>query len=67
MAYRAEYAATRESWRADVDPTSWLANSVVWYSQKLTRALGMETFQRYVDAFDYGDRNLSGDPGADGR
>lgn len=60
--YRPQYAAARASWRADVDPTYWMLNSVVWYSQKLTRALGLERLTRYVDAFDYGNRDLSGDP-----
>lgn len=42
------------------DPASWEKNSVVWYSQKLTTLMGMATFQKYVDQFDYGNRDLSG-------
>lgn len=42
------------------DPTRWEKDSVVWYSQKLTRLMGMAHFQAYVDRFDYGNRDLSG-------
>ncbi len=58
-ALKAEFAI----WRKTVTPTTWLRDSVIWYSQALTRKLGMERFQAYVDAFDYGNRDLSGDPG----
>ena len=63
--YRAAYAAPFEGWRRTTTPTTWLRDSVVWYSQVLTRRLGMEDFQRYVDAFAYGNRDLAGDPGKD--
>jgi beta-lactamase class D len=35
--------------------------SVVWYSQELTRSLGMPRFRAYVDSFGYGNRDLTGD------
>jgi catechol 2,3-dioxygenase-like lactoylglutathione lyase family enzyme len=38
-------------------------DSVVWYSQELTRRLGAARFQEFVDKFDYGNRDLSGHPG----
>ena len=40
-----------------------MRDSVVWYSQELTRRLGAERFQEYVDRLDYGNRDLSGHPG----
>jgi beta-lactamase class D len=61
--YRAEYKAWMKSWKRTVDPTSWLADSVVWYSREITRRLGAPQFQRYVERLDYGNRDLSGDPG----
>lgn len=61
--YREEYAAWRESWKTTIDPTSWLGESVVWYSREITRRLGAERFKDYADRFDYGNRDLSGDPG----
>lgn len=63
--HRTEYKAPFPSWRTSVTPQHWLRHSVVWYSQVLTRRLGMDSFQTYVDLFDYGNRDLSGDPGAD--
>jgi beta-lactamase class D len=36
---------------------------VVWYSREITRRLGAERFKDYADRFDYGNRDLSGDPG----
>lgn len=62
-AYRAEYRASRDEARRDTDPAYWLKESIVWYSQQLTLKLGMPAFRRYVDAFGYGNRDLSGDPG----
>lgn len=49
--------------RKAVDPTIWLRDSVVWYSRVLTAELGMARFQNYVDALDYGNRDLTGTPG----
>lgn len=61
--YKPEYPSYMPSWAHDQDPRSWIENSVVWYSQLLTAQLGMEKFQAYVDMFDYGNKDLSGDPG----
>ena len=61
--YKEEYAAWVDSWKTTIDPTSWQRESVVWYSREITRQLGAERFQRYVDLLDYGNRDLSGDPG----
>ena len=63
--YKAEYKARRRSVMRDTSPQSWLANSVVWYSQVLTRDLGIERFRAYLDAFDYGNRDLSPVEGRD--
>ncbi|TCT05097.1 class D beta-lactamase [Aquabacter spiritensis] len=52
-------------WAGPQTPQSWMKNSVVWYSQVLTRKLGMERFAGYVKSFAYGNENLSGEPGQD--
>lgn len=56
-----------EAYRAEekrrIDPTSWLANSVLWYSREITRRLGERRFGAYVDRFGYGNRDVSGNPG----
>ena len=46
------------AWHQPTDPERWMGYSVVWYSQRLTRALGMARLQRGVDALDYGKRDL---------
>jgi len=61
--YRPEYKAWNDAWKKTTTPRPWLRDSVVWYSQALTRAMGAERFTRYVDAFGYGNGDLSGDPG----
>jgi beta-lactamase class D len=57
------HRAARAIDKQRTDPTSWEANSVVWYSQELTARLGMARFKAYVDAFGYGNRDVRGDPG----
>lgn len=59
--YRDEY----KSWDAEAkkkptDPTSWLSESVVWYSRLLVQKMGRRKLQNFVDSFDYGNRNLAG-------
>jgi beta-lactamase class D len=63
LPFRKGYADWMPSWRTTTDPTSWIKNSVVWYSQQVTIHLGETRFQRYVAAFHYGNEDVSGDPG----
>lgn len=65
--FKPDYEAFLDAWKDDQNPTSWIKNSCVWYSQILTRKLGMKKFQAYVKAFDYGNQNLSGDKNKDNR
>ncbi|MGV6875049.1 class D beta-lactamase [Pseudochelatococcus sp. B33] len=53
------------SWRSTTDPAKWMKESVVWYSQQITTALGNDRFGSYVRAFRYGNQDVSGDPGKD--
>lgn len=64
--YREGYAAWDERWKRTTTPMTWMGDSVVWYSQQLTRTLGVKRFQEYVDRLDYGNRDLSGNPGSGG-
>jgi beta-lactamase class D len=57
--------APYKSWRQATTPQSWLQYSVIWYSQWLTRQLGMEAFQSHVNLLNYGNRDLTGTPGRD--
>jgi beta-lactamase class D len=61
--FRDGYADWDPVWKRTTTPTTWMRDSVVWYSQELTRRLGAEQFQKYVDRLEYGNRDLSGDPG----
>jgi len=63
LPFREGYADWLPSWRVTTDPSAWISNSVVWYSQRLTEWLGPERFQQYVTAFHYGNEDLSGNPG----
>ncbi|SJZ46032.1 beta-lactamase class D OXA-42 [Enhydrobacter aerosaccus] len=63
LAFHKGYADWIPAWRQTTDPTSWIRNSVVWFSQQVTQALGETRFQNYVSAFHYGNEDVSGDPG----
>ncbi|MBC8131055.1 MAG: class D beta-lactamase [Rhizobiaceae bacterium] len=54
-----------ENWTQPTDPMRWMKYSVVWYSQQMTHALGVERLERYAASFGYGNADLSGDPGKD--
>ncbi len=53
------------NWRRDTNPADWLHYSVVWYSQRITHALGAETLTAYAQSFGYGNADFSGDAGFD--
>jgi len=59
-AWREGYPAWNPAWRAVTDPARWMKISVVWYSQQITARLGADRFGTYVEAFDYGNRDVSG-------
>jgi len=65
LPFKEGYPDWIEAWRTDIDPATWMKESVVWYSQEITQALGMEKFAGYAKAFDYGNADVSGDPGKD--
>jgi beta-lactamase class D len=51
--------------KGDHNPSTWMRDSCVWYSQVLTEKLGIEKFKGYIEKFDYGNKNVSGDNGKD--
>lgn len=63
LPFRSGYPDSIPSWKTTTVPTSWMKNSVVWYSQRITELLGKERFARYVHAFSYGNEDVSGVPG----
>ncbi|MEK1886324.1 MAG: class D beta-lactamase [Phyllobacterium sp.] len=52
-----------EVWRQPTDPTRWMKYSVVWFSQQITQAIGVERLRGYATAFKYGNADFSGDSG----
>jgi beta-lactamase class D OXA-29 len=49
--------------QGDHTPRTWMRDSCIWYSRLLTGQLGMEALQSYIEAFNYGNMDLSGDKG----
>jgi beta-lactamase class D OXA-42 len=66
LPFRPGYVDWRPSWRAPTDPAKWMSDSVVWYSQQVTRSLGMRRFADYTKKFEYGNADVSGDAENDG-
>ncbi len=54
-----------EAWLRDTSPRDWMAHSVVWYSQRLTRALGAQALTDYAVLLKLGNADFSGDVGED--
>lgn len=61
--YQEGYYALLDSWKQPHDPSLWMKNSCVWYSQWITKQIGMPKFEDYVKKFDYGNGDVSGDEG----
>ncbi len=61
--YKKEYELYLNVWKYPHNPRTWIRDSCVWYSQVLTQKLGMPRFKNYVDAFNYGNQDISGDQG----
>lgn len=60
--YQAKFGGPERVKKA-FDPTGWEKESIVWYSQEITRRLGEERFGDYVRRFAYGNKDVSGGPG----
>lgn len=60
--YQAKFNRSERERKA-TDPTIWEKDSIVWYSQEITRRLGKQAFADYVRSFDYGNRDVAGGPG----
>lgn len=57
--YKAEWKKPKREQKS-VDPTIWERDSIVWYSQEITRRLGEQKFADYVRRFDYGNADVKG-------
>ena len=63
--WRSEYyEGVKELHSQNHNPEKWMKNSCVWYSQEaITKKIGVEKFKKYVDQFNYGNKDLSGHRG----
>lgn len=59
--YHPEFDAPKRARKA-VDPMIWERESILWYSQELTRKLGQESFDNYVRKLGYGNGDTEGNP-----
>ena len=48
-----------QAWNQDQTAASWIKNSVVWYSQRLTPQLGLSQIKKYLKMFHYGNQDFS--------
>ncbi|MGW8391816.1 class C beta-lactamase [Pseudoduganella sp. HUAS MS19] len=63
LPFKQGYVDWRPVWKQSHDPSSWMKESVVWYSQQITLQMGEERFANYVKRFGYGNADVSGEPG----
>lgn len=66
LPFRPGYVDWRENWREPTDPSRWMRDSVVWYSQQVTYAIGHERFAAYTQRFGFGNADVSGQPATEG-
>lgn len=52
-----------EVWSKPHNPTLWIKHSCLWYSQLITKQIGMQRLQQYLASFDYGNQDINGEPG----
>ncbi|NTF06922.1 class D beta-lactamase [Agrobacterium rubi] len=57
--YKTEWKRPKRE-QQSTDPTIWERDSIVWYSQEITRRLGEQKFADYVRRFDYGNADVKG-------
>lgn len=57
--YRPEWKRSKRE-QISTDPTIWEKESIVWYSQEITRRLGAQKFGDYARRFDYGNADVRG-------
>lgn len=50
-------------WCQDHTPKTFMMKSVLWFSHRITQALGAEKFENYIKRLAYGNQDLSGTPG----
>lgn len=49
-----------KAWEKDHNPKSWMKESVVWFSQRLTPKIGLKKIKSFLKGFQYGNQDFSG-------
>lgn len=44
----------------DHNAKTWMSQSIVWYSQRITKQMGEKKFQKYLNDFEYGNKDIKG-------
>jgi beta-lactamase class D len=61
MNYADGFVNWHPKWEKACDPKTWLQESCVWYSQEvITKPLGQEKLQQFVNELNYGNKDVSG-------
>lgn len=47
-------------WEKDHTASSWMKESVVWFSQELTPKIGKQRIEEYLQSFEFGNADMSG-------
>lgn len=48
----------RDVLNQDHNAKTWMSDSVVWFSQRVTKKLGQKKMQKYLNDFNYGNKNI---------
>jgi beta-lactamase class D len=51
---------SRDAWNRDQTAATWMQNSVVWFSQRLTPLLGLDKVKAYLSRFGFGNEDMTG-------
>jgi beta-lactamase class D len=74
--FKKEYEANFQSWyrpelgikygfHGEHTPETYMQKSILWFSHQITKRLGKENFQAYVNKLNYGNKDTSGTTGQD--
>jgi beta-lactamase class D len=63
LPFKKGYHEYVKEWKQPHNPTLWMKTSSLWYTQVITPKIGLPKFKSYVEAFNYGNRDVSGDKG----
>lgn len=58
--YNIQLVPTQTLGNGDITPKIWMSQSLVWYSQPIMEKIGNDKFTNYINAFNYGNKDISG-------